>query len=210
MNSYNTLLKAASDEIVITKSRFISHASPVADEEEAIGFIRSIREKYRDASHNCYAYIIGTNSGIMRYSDDGEPAGTAGLPMIEYLKAKKLVDCCIVVTRYFGGTLLGTGGLVRAYTEAASIGVNAAVIVKMVETDRYLCEISYSLWDRVNYLLRSLPVRISELEYAASVCFVMEIRSDDTDRVLNQLNSITNGSLVSMKDSVYYALWSIK
>ena len=115
MNPYRTLRQSASDEFVINKSRFIGYAAPCETEAEALAFLQSIRTKHKDATHNCYAYIIGQNAGIMRYSDDGEPGGTAGLPMMEVLKHQGVVNCCCVVTRYFGGVLLGAGGLVRAY-----------------------------------------------------------------------------------------------
>ena len=103
---YLTVSRPGADEIVIQKSRFIGYAAPAASEEEALEFIRSIREKHRDATHNCYAYIIGSNQGTIRYSDDGEPSGTAGLPMVDVLKNRGLTNCAVVVTRYFGGTLL--------------------------------------------------------------------------------------------------------
>lgn len=120
MNPYRTLRQSASDEFIINKSRFIGYAAPCETEAEALAFLQSIRTKHKDATHNCYAYIIGQNAGIMRYSDDGEPGGTAGLPMIEVLKHQGVVNCCCVVTRYFGGVLLGAGGLVRAYTQGQS------------------------------------------------------------------------------------------
>ena len=114
IDSYITVREEASDEVVITKSRFIGYAAPCETEEDALAFLRRIREMHRDARHHCYAYVIGKNKGIMRYSDDGEPAGTAGLPMMDVLKSRDVVDCAVVVVRYFGGVLLGTGGLVRA------------------------------------------------------------------------------------------------
>ena len=106
---YKTLMKRASDSFIVNKSRFIGHGAPVESEEEALGFLAEMRREYQDASHNCYAYIIGTNMGIMRYNDDGEPGGTAGMPIIEVLKARGVTNCCVVVTRYFGGVLLGDG-----------------------------------------------------------------------------------------------------
>ena len=124
--SYRTVRQAASDEFIVNKSLFIGHAAPCETEEAALQFLRKIRDEYRDATHNCYAYVIGENAGIMRYSDDGEPGGTAGLPMMEVLKQRGVVNCCVVVTRYFGGVLLGAGGLVRAYTKGCAIALDAA------------------------------------------------------------------------------------
>lgn len=209
MISYLTLKSAATDETVINKSRFIVNAIPVTVETEAIEFIHSIREKYRDASHHCYAYIIGKNAGIQRYSDDGEPSGTAGLPMIECLKAKSLVDCCFVVTRYFGGILLGTGGLVRAYTESVINGIAAAGIVCMEETDRYLCEVPYSLWDKVNHAFRSVNCKVTDTEYAVSVCFTLELRSTESEYVLDKLTCLTNGMFTFIKEGVSYTPWTV-
>lgn len=108
--SYKTLREENSAEFIINKSRFIGYGCPCGTEEEALAFLARIRQKHKDATHNCYAYIIGLNSGIMRYSDDGEPGGTAGMPIIEVMKARGVVNCAVVVTRYFGGILLGAGG----------------------------------------------------------------------------------------------------
>ena len=131
VNSYITVRSEASDEIVIQKSRFIGYAAPCETEDEALAFLRKIRDRHRDARHCCYAYVIGINAGIMRYSDDGEPGGTAGMPMMDILKSEKAVNCCVVVVRYFGGILLGTGGLVRAYTQGCKTALQAAGLVRM-------------------------------------------------------------------------------
>ena len=117
LKPYKTLMKAAESEFVINKSRFIGQAAPAQSEEEALAFLNAVRARHPDANHNCYAYIIGPNMGIMRYNDDGEPGGTAGMPIIEVMKARKVTNCAVVVTRYFGGILLGAGGLTRAYAQ---------------------------------------------------------------------------------------------
>ena len=124
--SYKTLRTENSAEFIINKSRFIGYGCPCQTEEEALAFLARIRQKHKDATHNCYAYIIGLNSGIMRYSDDGEPGGTAGMPIIEVMKARGVVNCAVVVTRYFGGILLGAGGLVRAYAQGSKTALDAA------------------------------------------------------------------------------------
>ena len=141
MTSYKTTRQRAQDEFIVNKSRFIGYACPCETEEEALAFLKEIREKHRDATHNCYAYAIGANAGIMRYSDDGEPGGTAGLPMMEVLKSRGVVNCCVVVTRYFGGVLLGAGGLVRAYTKGCAIALNAAQVSVMEKTARVLFDV---------------------------------------------------------------------
>ena len=135
MNPYRTLRQFASDEFIINKSRFIGYAAPCETEAEALAFLQTIRTKHKDATHNCYAYIIGQNAGIMRYSDDGEPGGTAGLPMMEVLKHQGVVNCCCVVTRYFGGVLLGVIEILgKAYvsTELGDALVFAVLIIVLL------------------------------------------------------------------------------
>lgn len=189
---YKTLKQSASDEFIVNKSRFIGYASPCQTEEEALSFLRSIREKHRDATHNCYAYVIGENAGIMRYSDDGEPGGTAGLPMMEVLKNRQVVNCCAVVTRYFGGVLLGAGGLVRAYTKGCAMALNAAQVVRMVLSQKILLDVPYPLWDRVNHSLKTLPVILEDTQFGASVEATLLIRSQDMERVGQFLTAITD------------------
>ena len=127
--AYKTLREENSAEFIINKSRFIGYGCPCQTEEEALSFLSRIRTKHKDATHNCYAYIIGLNSGIMRYSDDGEPGGTAGMPIIEVMKARGVVNCAVVVTRYFGGIKLGGGGLIRAYGKATTEGLKAVKVL---------------------------------------------------------------------------------
>lgn len=208
--NYLTLATSASDEIVINKSRFIGYASPVKTEDEALNFLRSVKQEHKEATHHCYAYVIGTNAGIMRYSDDGEPGGTAGMPMIEFLKTKKLVNCIVVVVRYFGGVLLGTGGLVRAYTQGTKIAVEAAKIVSMELTCVEECDVSYPLWDKVKYESISLPVQITDIRFTSSVSFTLLVRSKDHDSVLETLSRITDGRFESVSDEPYYVPWETK
>ena len=206
LTSYRTISKAAEDEYIINKSRFIGYAAPCETEEEALAFIRAIREKHRDATHNCYAYVIGANAGVMRYSDDGEPSGTAGMPMIEVLKNRKLVNLCVVVTRYFGGILLGAGGLVRAYTHSTVIAVAAAGEAEMLPTTRVLCDVPYSMWDRVNYRLASLPVLTEDTAFSTSVSFTLLIRTGDVTSVLDTLTASADGRIEFLPepDEIYY------
>ena len=126
LEEYRTVYEGGRGEIVEKKSRFIATVRPVKKEEEALAFIEEMRKKYWDATHNCFAYVIGERREIMRCSDDGEPGGTAGKPMLDVLLGEKLYNTAVVVTRYFGGTLLGTGGLVRAYSKAAQEGISAS------------------------------------------------------------------------------------
>lgn len=175
--SYKTLREENSAEFIINKSRFIGYGCPCETEEEALAFLARIRQKHKDATHNCYAYIIGLNSGIMRYSDDGEPGGTAGMPIIEVMKARGVVNCAVVVTRYFGGILLGAGGLVRAYAQGSKTALDAAGVVVMEKSARQLVEVDYSTWQRLEYFLRSAPVIIEHTEFGASVVCTLMVRA---------------------------------
>ena len=206
-DSYKTLRGRASDEFVINKSRFIGYAAPAHSEEEALAFLKEIRTKHKDATHNCYAYIIGRNAGIMRYSDDGEPGGTAGMPIIEVMKAQHVVDCCVVVTRYFGGILLGAGGLVRAYTQGCVAALKAARVVVMEPSVRYFCEVAYPLWDRVQHLLKSLPAQLEGSEFTTAVTFTLLIREKDEQAVLAELTRLTDGRVETLKEAESYEAW---
>lgn len=189
---YKTLKQSAHDEFIVNKSRFIGYAAPCQSEEEALAFLKTIREKHRDATHNCYAYVIGENAGVMRYSDDGEPGGTAGLPMMEVLKSRGVVNCCAVVTRYFGGVLLGAGGLVRAYTKGCAIALDAAQVVVMQLSQKLLLDVPYPLWDRVSHAMKSLPVLIEETRFGASVEATVLVRVKDLEDVTQKLTTLTD------------------
>ncbi len=207
MKVYKTLLKAASDEVVINKSRFIGYAAPVKTVEEALAFLDRIRTRHRDASHNCYAYIIGQNAGVMRYSDDGEPGGTAGMPIIEVMKARGVVDCAVVVTRYFGGVLLGAGGLVRAYSHTCALALNAAQVCEMYPTEKWMFEVAYSLWDKVQHTLRSLPARQEGAEFTSAVTFELSIKAQDSQAVRDELTWVTDGRMESLLEEESYSPW---
>ncbi len=189
---YKTLKQSAQDEFIVNKSRFIGYASPCQTEEEALAFLKSVRDKHKDATLNCYAYVIGENAGIMRYSDDGEPGGTAGMPMMEVIKARDVKNCCVVVTRYFGGVLLGAGGLVRAYSHGCAIALNAARVVKMQLSQKLLLDVPYPLWDKVNYALKSLPVLIEDTAFGASVGATLLVRMKDLEDVTGKLTALTD------------------
>lgn len=205
---YKTLRRAASDEFIINKSRFIGYASPAETEEEALAFLQSIRLKHKDASHNCYAYVIGRNAGIMRYSDDGEPGGTAGLPMMEVLRAQGVVNCCAVVTRYFGGVLLGAGGLVRAYTQGCAVALKAAQVIVMEPSMHYLCEVGYPLWDKVQHTLRGLPTQLVSSEFTTAVTFGLLVREKDAEAVLQELTRVTDGRIEALLEAESYEGWA--
>jgi uncharacterized YigZ family protein len=207
MTSYKTVRQTASDEYVVNKSRFIGQACPCQTEEEALSFIRKVREKYRDATHNCYAYVIGENAGIMRYSDDGEPGGTAGMPMMEVLKAREVVNCCVVVTRYFGGILLGAGGLVRAYSHSCAVALNAAQIAVMEMSSRVLFDVPYPLWDRFTHAIKKLPVILEGSEFQTSVEAVLLIRQRDIEKTLLDIAAVSDGKIDHLETEELYYPW---
>ena len=207
MQSYITVSREAFHEIVINKSRFIGYAAPCADEEEALSFLRRIRDEHKTATHHCYAYIIGENASIMRYSDNGEPSGTAGMPIMDVMQARGVVNCCIVVVRYFGGTLLGTGGLVRAYTRSSQEALDKAGVSRMVRTTVEYCELPYSAWDRFRYAAEQYPVRIEDVTYGSVVMFHLLVRSEDRGKILNSLTDASGRQLESITETVEFKPW---
>ncbi|NLB82250.1 MAG: YigZ family protein [Clostridiaceae bacterium] len=155
-------------EITEKKSRFISHIAPITNEENVISFINGIKTKYWDASHNVYAYVLRENA-ISRYSDDGEPLGTAGIPTLNVIQKEELLDVCIVTTRYFGGTLLGAGGLVRAYTKAAKSAVDAAGIFRRIYCDLYNINTEYSMVGKIQNAAANAGCIMGETAYTDNV-----------------------------------------
>lgn len=205
--SYITVRESASDEVTIQKSRFIGYACPCAEEEEAQRFIQSLREKHRDARHHCYAYVIGENAGIMRYSDDGEPGGTAGMPMMDVLKKEKIVNCCVVVVRYFGGILLGTGGLVRAYTQGCKLALEAAGLVRMELSETVRCRVSYSVWNQLQYAVTKMPVLVDSITYQDAVEFSLCAKKRDIAAATESLGNISEGKIAFLSREEQYIPW---
>ena len=193
--SYKTLREENSAEFIINKSRFIGYGCPCETEEEALAFLSRIRQKHKDATHNCYAYIIGLNSGIMRYSDDGEPGGTAGMPIIEVMKARGVVNCAVVVTRYFGGILLGTGGLVRAYTQGAQVAVAAAGVQRMSLYTVALIACPYNLYEIILHLLPDHDCAVEETDYGADVTLTVTLPAGREDKLNQALAEATAGQV---------------
>lgn len=170
--------------------------------------MRGIREKHRDASHNCYAYILGENQGIIRYSDDGEPSGTAGMPMVDVIRSQGIVNCVVVATRYFGGILLGTGGLVRAYTKTCQIALQAAEPVIMRKTRLYPCCLPYSAWDRLTHYLENAKARVEDVSYTDQIRFVLAVTEEDAEAVLEAVDQVTARTMVRGEPDVSYLPWS--
>ena len=152
MSGYKTVRKRAEDEYIVKKSRFIGYAAPVTTQQQALDFIAEISKKHWDATHNVYAYIL-REGGVKRYSDDGEPQGTAGIPTLDVLEKSGVTDCAVAVTRYFGGVMLGAGGLVRAYSHSASIALQAAGIVTRTLCDRLQVTCDYNFYGKLASLI---------------------------------------------------------
>ncbi len=190
---YNTIKNQADAEMVEKRSRFIATVKPVKSEEEALEFLASLRQKYWDAKHNVYAYIIRENN-IQRYSDDGEPAGTAGVPVLDYLKKQDLHDLIVVVTRYFGGILLGTGGLVRAYSKSAKLGVEAAGMLEMLRCTSVTVECDYTLLGIIQNEISKFDLIKEEIIYTDKVKIPLYIPSENTEAFIKKITSATNAS----------------
>ncbi len=191
---YFTLSAYGEDRFTERKSVFIGSACPVKDEREAVDFIASVRSKYSDATHNVYAYIL-REGNTARFSDDGEPHGTAGLPVLDVLRKEQLFDCAVVATRYFGGILLGAGGLVRAYSAAAKVGVDAAGIVFLKPFDVFTLRTDYGRYNKIAKLLSEYRVKVAESVYAEDVFLKASIAHERADAFLTSLREATNDSV---------------
>lgn len=190
--SYKTVKKYAQTMLVEKKSKFIASVSPVGNEEEALEFLKTIKSKYPDATHNVYAYIIDENN-IFRYSDDGEPGGTAGMPVLDTIRKEGLVDVCVVVTRYFGGTLLGTGGLVHAYGASAKQGLLESGIITRALCNIVSVVVDYTLVGKLQYMISSENLLLEDTVYGNDVTFYVCCRLGDTEDFLKKVTDITNG-----------------
>lgn len=191
VKEYITVVGEATGEIVEKKSRFIGYIRHVETEEDAVDFVASIRKKHFDARHNCYAYMVGSDQPVSRFSDDGEPSGTAGKPILEMVTGNGLSDVCLVVTRYFGGTLLGTGGLVRAYSDAAAACIREAELVTKRRVLPVTIGTDYTDLGRLQYILGREGIEILESDYGAQVTIRTEIFVDDAERILKEMTEVT-------------------
>ena len=194
--SYITIRDYGEDSFVEKKSEFIGYAKRVETEEEAKAFVDEIKSKHKQARHNCFAYIVGENMGIQRYSDDGEPQGTAGIPILEVIKKNNITDCCIVVTRYFGGILLGTGGLTRAYTTGAALAIKSAGIIEKVHGLKITVEVNYDLLGKLQYLCSQNNWHIEDTEYADKVKFYIFAETAIKDKITEEIINATSGNAV--------------
>lgn len=204
LSSYYTVKQSERHVLIEQKSKFISHVSRAESEAAAQSFIEKVKKEHRDANHNCSAYMIGMQDQIQKANDDGEPAGTAGIPILEVLKKNHLKNTVIVVTRYFGGIKLGTGGLIRAYGSAASGGVKAAGIVKCILSNIMHIRIDYPLLGKVENELRSSPDEIKNIQYSDKVDVEVYVREDRTDSFKKRIANMTNGKAFVKKGSTVY------
>ena len=194
-DSYSIITQEGVGEIVEKKSRFIGGAYYVEDVAAAEAKIAEISKKYWDARHNCYAYVIGENSEITKCSDNGEPSGTAGKPILEVVNGSGITNILIIVTRYFGGVLLGTGGLVRAYTQAAQAAIAASTVGEMVYSQLLTLKVGYNMINNVQYYLGQNDIAILDSRYEADVQFDICVRDAELSKIKEGLVSKTEGQI---------------
>lgn len=195
MKEYKTVEFESKDEFVEKKSHFIGYVKPVKTQEEATNFINSIKSKHWDATHNVSAFVLRENN-IQRSSDDGEPSGTAGVPTLDVLLKENLVDVCVVVTRYFGGTLLGAGGLIRAYSHSSKIAVEAGHIITMAPCKVLSVSVDYSFYDRLNILLSEFNANIENSEFTDNVTVTFSVRENTVPLLKDKLTQLSNGKYI--------------
>ena len=207
LETYRTIYCDGTDEIVEKKSRFIAHIGLAETEEEALAFVERIKKRYWDARHNCYAFRIGTDRVLERCSDDGEPSGTAGKPMLEVLVGQGLYNTVAVVTRYFGGTLLGTGGLVRAYSRAVQEGLAQSDIIEKIYGAILQIETDYNGLGKIQYLIGERKIPVLESEYTDKVVLRIILPVGEVEKIQAELVEATNGKVITeVAEKLYYAV----
>ena len=206
--NYLTLGARADAEYTVNRSRFIAHAAPVTSAEEANAFIAAIRAEYPDATHNVFAFLIRQPS-YSRYSDDGEPSGTSGMPVLQVLKGAELTDSIVVVTRYFGGILLGTGGLARAYSHSAQLGVEAAGIVRMSLCGVWFCPCPYPYYERVCRLIDAYGGVTEEASFEDVVKITFRLPAEREAALLKELTELSNGTVEAHRRGEKYGTFSV-
>ena len=204
---YKTVLEGGTGEIVEKKSRFIATVRQVKNEEEALAFLEEMKKKYWDARHNCFVYSVGLNREYTRCSDDGEPSGTAGRPMLDVILGEDIYNVAVVVTRYFGGVLLGTGGLVRAYSKAVQEGLAASRIIEKRRGISMKVTTDYTGIGKIQYIAGERSIPILNSEYTDKVVLELLIPSDETEAVQKAVTEGTNGRARMEKDrELYFAV----
>lgn len=205
LERYKTVRGAGDKEIVIKKSRFIGHVRPVESEEEAVSFIEEIKKRHWNATHNCSAYMIGERDEIQKQSDDGEPSGTAGKPILEVIRNQGLKNVAIVVTRYFGGIMLGAGGLIRAYTDGAVAAIEAGEAITRVLHREIFVELDYTWLGKAENELRNRGIRTGETAFADKVTLLCLPLDHEADAFKDWMTDMTQGQAVMTEgEKVYY------
>ena len=203
--AYKVVIEGGMGEYEEKKSVFIANVAPVQTEEEALAFIETMKKKYWDARHNCYAYILGDKAQIMRFSDDGEPSGTAGKPILEVLLGMEVRNLIVVVTRYFGGTLLGTGGLVRAYTQATKAGMEASSVATMIYGICLKITTDYNGIGKIQYIMGLRKIMIEEPEYTDVVSMKVKVPYEEEESIRKEITEATAGKAqIEKVESLYY------
>lgn len=206
LSQYKTVYIGGEAEIIEKKSRFIATVRPVKSEEEALAFIEAMKKKYWNATHNCFAYVIGEHFQMQRCSDDGEPSGTAGRPMLDVLLGEEIHDVVVVVTRYFGGTLLGTGGLVRAYSASTKEGLNASKVITKMYGKRVSVETDYTGLGKIQYILGQRGLTVLESVYTDKVALEVLLPEADVQTVIAEITEGTNGqAIMELREDCYFA-----
>ena len=200
MDAYHTVYRGGSGEIVEKKSRFIAEVFPVTSEEEAMQYLEEARKRYWDARHHCWAYVLGRNPSAERMSDDGEPAGTAGKPILEVIRGRQITDVLVIVTRYFGGTLLGTGGLVRAYTASVAEGLKHSEIITRFHGFKLRIAADYTSLGKIQYLLAQRGICILESMYTDKVELIVLVPDEEEGALYKEIMDGTNGQAVLEKE----------
>lgn len=210
LSEYLTVAKASEIVLIERKSKFIGRAKPVSSVEEAEEFIAEISKTHWDATHNVYAYVVGTQAEQQKCSDDGEPSGSSGLPTLEAIKALDLVNVVVVTTRYFGGTLLGRGGLIRAYGSAAAQALRAAEVVRCVPHQRVKVTVDYTQMGKVQNELVNSGVIIHDTEYLAEVTFIVDMLPERVDQIYRMLQELTADQFQWQLDTELYHQLPVK
>lgn len=204
LESYLELVSGGEGEIVEKKSRFIGQIKPVYSEEEAYAFVEQIKKKHYDARHNCFAFSIGDEMPLLRFSDDGEPQGTAGKPILEVINGSGIHNICIVVTRYFGGTLLGTGGLVRAYTDAAKEALGNCETKRKQRIYPIKVTTDYADMGKIQYIIESSDVRVVDKEFTDEVVFSLEVPVDSKDKLVAAITEASGArAVIDIADEIF-------
>lgn len=206
--SYFTIKDESKAEFKEKKSVFIGQVKRVETEDAAKEFIQKVKSQHKEARHNVYAYIIGENKMVQRYSDDGEPHGTGGIPMLEVLKKSEITDVVVVVTRYFGGILLGTGGLARAYSKGASLAIKEAGVVEKVKGILLEIVIEYDLLGKLQHICAELNIHIENIEYTEKVKIEILCESSNLEKLESQITEVTSGKALFQEEEpkMYFKL----